>query len=48
MPARLFGTDGIRDVANTGPLTPEAVLALGAALGRILRTSPDSVRARAP
>lgn len=32
---RLFGTDGIRSVANTGPLTPENVLALGRALARL-------------
>lgn len=31
---RYFGTDGIRDVANRGMLTPERLLRLGRALGR--------------
>lgn len=34
---RLFGTDGIRDVANHGELTPERVLTLGRAVGQELR-----------
>jgi len=34
--ARLFGTDGVRDVAGRGSLTPENILALGRALGRHL------------
>lgn len=33
---RLFGTDGIRGVANSFPMTPEIVLRLGKALGFIL------------
>ncbi len=33
--ARLFGTDGVRGVANTG-LTPELALALGRAAGHVL------------
>lgn len=33
---RLFGTDGVRDVAGRGSLTPENILALGRALGRHL------------
>jgi phosphoglucosamine mutase len=33
---RLFGTDGIRDTAGKGALTPEKILALGRALGRFL------------
>jgi phosphoglucosamine mutase len=32
----LFGTDGIRDVAGKGALTPERILAIGRALGRYL------------
>jgi phosphoglucosamine mutase len=32
---RYFGTDGIRDVANQGVLTPERVMALGRALARL-------------
>ncbi|MEL7300330.1 MAG: phosphoglucosamine mutase [Pseudomonadota bacterium] len=33
----LFGTDGIRGEANTYPMTPEAVLRLGAAAGHYFR-----------
>ncbi len=32
---RYFGTDGLREVANRGMLTPEKVLTLGRALGRL-------------
>ncbi len=41
---RLFGTDGIRAPAGTGPLAPHNVLALGRALGAWLtaRTAPDT------
>jgi phosphoglucosamine mutase len=41
---RLFGTDGIRDTAGKGALTPEKILALGRALGRYLagQTGKDS------
>ena len=41
---RLFGTDGVRDVAGRGALTPERILALGRALGRFLadQTGKDS------
>jgi len=35
-PRKWFGTDGIRDVAGQGLLAPEAVLACGRALGRML------------
>ncbi len=34
---RLFGTDGIRGVANVHPVTPETALRLGRALGFLLR-----------
>jgi phosphoglucosamine mutase len=37
---RLFGTDGIRDVANRGALTPVNAARLGQAIGRLLRHSP--------
>lgn len=40
---RYFGTDGIRDVANRGMLTPERVLALGRGLGALARESTGSV-----
>ncbi len=33
----LFGTDGIRDVANQGPLRPAPLVGIAAAFGRILR-----------
>ncbi len=39
-PARkLFGTDGIRGVANEEPMTPETVLRLGRAVGQHFQTS---------
>jgi len=34
---RLFGTDGVRDVAHEGYMTPENVFRLGRAYGRFLR-----------
>lgn len=40
---RYFGTDGIRDVANRGMLTPERVLALGRGLGVLARESTGAV-----
>jgi phosphoglucosamine mutase len=36
---RLFGTDGIRGVANEEPMTPETVLRLGRAAGHHFQTS---------
>ncbi|MFN2377110.1 MAG: phosphoglucosamine mutase [Candidatus Binatia bacterium] len=36
---RLFGTDGIRGVANEEPMTPEIVLRLGRAVGHHFQTS---------
>ena len=30
---KLFGTDGIRGLANEGALTPESVLRIGQAIG---------------
>jgi len=38
---KLFGTDGIRGVANMEPMTPEAILRLGRAVGRYFHTSGD-------
>ncbi len=32
---RYFGTDGIRDLANSGSLTPDMVLRIGHAIGRV-------------
>ena len=34
---KLFGTDGIRGVANTFPMTPEIALSVGRELARVLR-----------
>ncbi len=38
---KLFGTDGIRGVANAEPMTPESVLRLGRAVGRYFQTASD-------
>ena len=37
--AKLFGTDGVRGVANRDPVTPERALALGQAAARVLAGS---------
>lgn len=37
MARKYFGTDGVRDKANRGLLTPEQVLALSRALGEVIR-----------
>ena len=39
MSTSLFGTDGIRGVANQHPITPELALKLGRAVARVLHTS---------
>ncbi|MFH1227835.1 MAG: phosphoglucosamine mutase [Planctomycetota bacterium] len=36
---KVFGTDGIRDVANSGWLTPESLLKMGRIIGLILKPS---------
>lgn len=41
--ARLFGTDGVRGVANVGPLAAENVLALGRAIVQVL-APPQAAR----
>ncbi len=38
---KLFGTDGVRGVANADPMTPEAILRLGRAVGRYFQTSSE-------
>jgi len=38
---RLFGTDGVRGVANQEPMTPETVLRLGRALAYLMRRSGE-------
>ena len=42
MSRRYFGTDGVRATVGTFPMTPDFVILLGQAAGRVLRrTSPD-------
>jgi phosphoglucosamine mutase len=41
---KLFGTDGIRGVANTYPMTPELALRVGRALARVLGGGTDQPR----
>lgn len=38
---KLFGTDGIRGVANQFPLTPEFITHIGSAIGQVLGRSPE-------
>ena len=33
----IFGTDGVRGLANTGAMTPDAILRLGMAVGRVFK-----------
>ena len=42
--AKLFGTDGIRGVANTYPMTAEFALSVGRALAHVLRGGADRPR----
>ncbi len=44
---KLFGTDGIRGVANEWPLTPEFVTRIGSAIGQALARSSSHERALA-
>ena len=41
MNRRYFGTDGIRGTVGTPPITPDFMLRLGHAVGRVLRRSQD-------
>jgi len=41
---RLFGTDGIRGVANVEPMTSETALKLGRAAGHVFKTRPGRHR----
>ncbi len=45
---RIFGTDGIRDKAGSGYLTPEFVERTASAVGRILRQSPERFKTPTP
>src|SRR5512146_2688837 len=40
MANRLFGTDGVRGVANAEPITSETALKLGRALAHVLKARP--------
>ena len=44
MTRRLFGTDGIRGVANTHPMTADVALAVGKAAGRMFRRGDHAHR----
>ena len=44
--ANLFGTDGIRGVANIEPMSPEAAMAIGRAAAEILTPSDPEARPR--
>lgn len=44
--SRLFGTDGIRGVANRSPLTPEELFALGRAVATLLRDKRGGSKVR--
>jgi phosphoglucosamine mutase len=46
MANKYFGTDGIRDVANSGNLTPERILRTAQGLGALLRETPSRERPR--
>ena len=39
---QLFGTDGVRGLANVEPMTPETVLRLGQALAQVLVQRRDT------
>src|SRR4029434_2023595 len=42
--ARVFGTDGVRGLANIAPMSPEMVMALGRAAVRVLAPSSFEVK----
>src|SRR5215510_15704440 len=42
--ARMFGTDGIRGMANVAPMLPEVVMALGRAAVQVLAPPDSGVR----
>ena len=41
MPRQYFGTDGLRGTVGKSPITPDFVLRLGHAVGRVLRRGED-------
>jgi phosphoglucosamine mutase len=44
--SKLFGTDGIRGLANENPMTGEIAMAVGRAVAYVLRTDPTSKQVR--
>src|SRR5262249_14299140 len=42
--ARIFGTDGVRGLANVAPMSPEVVMALGRAAVHVLTPSSSQVK----
>ena len=44
--ADLFGTDGVRGVANTGAMSPEAAMAMGRAAAQVLTSTEQGEKAR--
>jgi phosphoglucosamine mutase len=45
---RYFGTDGVRGRVGESPITPELMLKLGYAAGRVLAASDGARRGEAP
>jgi phosphoglucosamine mutase len=45
---KLFGTDGIRGLANEHPMTGELAMAVGRAVAHVLRTFPSPVKSSVP
>src|SRR5262252_8906870 len=41
---RIFGTDGVRGLANVAPVSPEVVMTLGRAVVAILAPTPSEVK----
>ena len=39
--SKLFGTDGVRGLANQYPMTGEVAMALGRAVSHVLQTTPE-------
>src|SRR5438552_1783389 len=42
MPQKLFGTDGIRGLANEFPMTGEIAMAVGRAVAHVLKSMPSA------
>jgi len=42
--ARIFGTDGVRGLANIAPMSPEVVMALGRAAVHVLALSSSKIK----